>query len=380
MYNLIKLNEDKNIHIVNKINEFKSPKSIFIPILNNSTFKLNEYVYKKTYFGDYIASVSGYVTGLKKIKLNNKEVSAIEIKNDYKEDYKKKIKLKKPKNKEELCESLKYYNQTSILNKINNQTIINNLIVSSIDEEIYSVKEFVTLSNNYEEILETIDFLNDLFETQKSIIANKSTNFKSIKNVNSILGMYPNIENILVPNKFLISYKPFLCSYLNVLESETLVLTTTEILEIYRNIIKNEDVEDTIITISGNAIKKSQIIKTKLYVSLKELLDEYIKLEETEYNVYINGYVKGKKADNIEDVIITKNIECIVINKKEELIETDCINCGACAKICPKAINVKRCYFNNLKNNNCISCGLCNYICPSNLKLREIVEGNNEKI
>ena len=50
MYNLIKLNEDKNIHIVNKINEFKSPKSIFIPILNNSTFKLNEYVYKKTYY------------------------------------------------------------------------------------------------------------------------------------------------------------------------------------------------------------------------------------------------------------------------------------------------------------------------------------------
>ena len=49
-------------------------------------------------------------------------------------------------------------------------------------------------------------------------------------------------------------------------------------------------------------------------------------------------------------------------------------------KVCPKNINVKRCYFNKLTNNNCISCGLCNYVCPAHLKLREIVEGNNEEI
>ena len=380
MYNLIKLNEDKDIKITNKINEFRTPKYIYIPILSNSTFKLNAYVYKNTYFGEYSSSISGNIKDIKKIIVNNKEVSSIIVENDFKENARKKPKIKKPSNREELINSLDNFYLNEISSKLRSQTIINNLVISSIDEEIYSVKEFITLSNNYDVILDTIDYLSNIFNIDRSIIATKNTNFNSIKNVKSILGTYPNIDVVLVPDKYLIGYKPFLCSYLNVDESDTLVLTTTDIYNIYRSIIKSKDIEDNIITISGNAIKKALVINTRLYVSLQELLNEYIKFNTDDYIIYLNGYLSGRKIDNIEKIIITRDIDSIIINKKDNELETSCINCGACMKVCPKNINVKRCYFNNLSHKNCISCGLCNYVCPARLKLREVVEANNEKI
>lgn len=380
MYNLIRLNEDKEISIGYKINEFRTPKYIYIPIVNNSTFKLNDYVCKNTYFGEYSSSISGNIKDIKKVKVKNKEVSSIIVENDYKENSKKNKKLKRPNKREELINSLDDFYLNEILSKIKSQTIINNLVISSIDEEIYSVKELITLSNNYNEILETIDYLSNVFNVDKAIIATKNTNFNSIKNVKSVLGTYPNIEVLLVPDKYLISYKPFLCSYLNIEESSTLVLTTTDVYNIYRSIINNKDIEDNIITISGNAIKKSLVINTRLYVSLSEILDEYIKFNTDDYEIFLNGYLSGKKIDNIDDIIITRDIDSIVINKKSNIEETNCINCGACMKVCPANINVKRCYFNKLINKNCISCGLCNYICPANLKLREVVEVHSEKI
>ena len=379
MYNLIKLNIDKNINISYKINEFKSPKNIYIPILSNSTFKLNEYIYKNTSFTDYSSSISGNIIDSKIIKLNNKELSSVVIKNDYKENIKKKTKIKKPTNREELINVLREYHLNNIADKIDKQTIISNIVISSIDEEPYSVKELITLSNNYEEVLDTIDYLANLFSVSKCILANKSTNFNSIKNVNSVLGTYPNIDLVLVPDKYLISYKPFLGSYLNLSDAETLTLTTTDILEIYTSVINNSIVEDTIITISGNAIKKGMVIKTKLYVSLSELLDEYIKIIDNDYEIYLNGYISGWKIDIIDGIIITRDIHTIVINKREYKEEYSCINCGACMKVCPVKINVKRCYFNKINNKTCISCGLCDYVCPSNLKLRDRVEGNNEE-
>ena len=89
---LVKLNE-RQINIVNKINDFKNPSSIYIPILKDVTFNMNEYVYKNTYFDGYISSISGYIKGSKKVLIKNKLVPAIEIENDFKENIKSKNKF-----------------------------------------------------------------------------------------------------------------------------------------------------------------------------------------------------------------------------------------------------------------------------------------------
>lgn len=380
MANLIKIME-KDIYIVNKINEFKNPMHIYIPILKKQTFKLNDYIYKNTYFDGFISSVSGNITGIKKIFFNNRKVEALEITNDFKENKNNKNKKVKVNNKTELIDLLKKYYLNDIVDKINKLENIDTLVLSSIDEEIYSVKEFLRLANNYVDILETTDNLLNILDVKKGIISIKNTNFKSIKNVKSTIGTYPNLKITLVPDKYLISHKEFLTKYLNLKKENTLMLTTTEIYNLYNILKKANDITENLITISGNAIEKSLVINVRLYTSLEEIIKEYINIIDDNFDVYLNGYLKGKKIKDIKEIIITRDIDSIVINKKEIDEETECINCGACIKICPHNINVKKCYHNNMSSKKCIGCGLCNYICPAKLKLKEIVMSDkNEKL
>lgn len=369
---LIKIDENPNINIVGKIYEFIDPTKIYIPILTNISFHKNDYVYKNNYYSNFISSVSGYVSGSKKVYLNNKFINALEVTNDFKENSHIKRRKKKITNREELIDNLKRFCFFDIIDKVDDNK--SNLIISCVDEEEYSINEFMRLSNNYDEILMTIDFLSKILKIKNVSLAIKNTNAKSIKNVKSIIGSFPNIKIVLLPDNYLIGLKTNLCEFLNLKEEDSLVLTTNEIYDLYTTSIKFRDITEKYVTISGDALTKSFLINVKLGTSLTEIIKKYCKIKEKEYNVYVNGFMQGINV-NKEDVIITKEINTIVINKNREEA-TECINCGACHKICPVNINPKRCYFNKVINSKCIGCGLCNYICPANIDLKRVAKGN----
>jgi electron transport complex protein RnfC len=373
MINLVNIKNNNKLNIVNQIIDFNLPNNIYIPI-NDNNLKKDEYIYKNTFLGDFLVSTSGYINDIEKVNFNNKIINCYEIKNDFKENQKTKYKKAKVNNKEDLLTLLNNYKFNSLKNKISSIDIIENLIVTCVDEEVYFLNESLTLANYYDELLNTIDDLMDIFDIDNSILAIKNTNYNSIKNVKSIVGIFPDIKIKLLPDKYLISYKDFICDYLGVMNSNSLVLTISELLILY-NLLNAKDICNQIITISGNALEKSLVIKTKLYTSLKELLQELFEFNTSEYDMFVNGYLKGKKINNKEDIIITRDISCIVINKKEKKDETECINCGACKKICPFHINVKKCFEKKYNNKLCIGCGLCNYICPANRKMKETVWG-----
>ena len=375
MKTLIKLEENFDVNILANIYEFIDPNYIYVPILSNSTFHKNDYIYKNTYFTDYISSISGNVSGSKKIYLNGKYIPALKITNDFKENSHIKRRKKKITNREELIENLKRFHLINIIDKL--ATDKSNLIISCIDEEIFTINEFMRLSNNYDEILMTIDFLSKILKIKNITLAIKNTNAKSIKNVKSIIGTFPNIKIVLLPDNYLISLKTNLCAYLNLKEEDSLVFTTNEIYDLYTTSIKFKDIGEKYVTISGNALTKSFIVNVKLGTSLNEIIKKYGKLKENNYDVFINGYLKGIKIVSKDDIAITKEIDTIVLNKKNIDNETECINCGACHKICPVGINPKKCYFNNIQNSKCIECGLCNYICPANINLKSVIKGVN---
>ena len=101
MKTLIKLEENPNINLVGNIYELIDPTNIYIPILTNSTFHKNDYIYKNNYYSNYISSVSGYVSGSKKIYLLDKYVDALQITNDFKENSHIKRRKKKINNRED---------------------------------------------------------------------------------------------------------------------------------------------------------------------------------------------------------------------------------------------------------------------------------------
>ena len=377
MLKLIKLKSDDKLNFVNKIYDFRTPTNIYIPIYHNVTFKMNDYFEKNTYIGDALTSISGYLKGSKNVLIKNRKIQAIKIENDYKENGKQKIKRAKINNKEDLIKVLDDYNLNNLSQKILEIKNIKQVVVSSIDEEIYVIKEFIRLANNYSEIIETMDTLLTILNVGKGVLVIKNTNFKNIKNVKSIIGTYPNIKINLLPDKYLISHKPFLCQYLNYNSKETLVLTTNEIYSIYNILKKGKEITEQLITISGDVIEKSIAINVKLYTSLEEIIKEYIEIIDDDYEIFINGYLTGEKVDNQSEIIITKDIDSIILKKRILEKETECINCGACQKICPFNINVKDSYYKKELHKDCISCGLCEFICPAKIKLKKLMRGIN---
>lgn len=376
---LVKIEDNHDVKIVNNIYDYLSPKYVYVPILEKREFKVNDYIYKNTYFEDSIVSVSGKIAGSQEIYYQNKCVPALKIENDFKENIEIKRRKKKINNKEELISLLEKYHLNSIINKLS-KNAIETLVISSIDEEIYSLIEFMRLQNNYSEILETVSELIQILNLDNALIVTKNTNSKSIQNVKSIIGTYPNIKIGLVPDKYMIGYSKFLCEFLNKEENSTLILTANEVYDIYNVLFKSKDKSEKLITISGDAILKSLVINTKIGVSLEELLEKFITFTFDDFDVYINGFLKGIEVKEIKDIVITDEIDSIVINKKGISEISKCINCGACVKVCPVKINVKKCYVKKLSHKNCLGCGLCDFICPANLKLKEVVwRDDNEK-
>lgn len=373
---LVSIKENPNVLIVNDIYDYNDPLYVYIPVLKKTTFKMQDYLYKNSYVNNFVVSVSGNISGSKKIFYKGKHYPALKITNDFKENVENKKRGKKVKNLEDLLSLLKIYNLDEVIDLISCKKQIQNLVISSIDEEIYSLKEFMNLSLYYKEILETIDYLLKILGLDKAILATKSTNFKSIKNVKAIIGSYPNIRVTLVSDKYLISEREFLCFYLNLNTENTLVLETSLIYKLYLVLIKRRDIESTIITISGDALEKSLVIKAKLGSEVEDIVKKLIKIKDCDYEVYVNGYLRGKKVKKLSEIIVTSDLESVVINKVVEKKEVACINCGACYKICPKNIDVLNHYLKKEKSDKCLSCGLCNYICPSYIDLKKVVSGD----
>ena len=375
MVNLIKLNLDNNVVINNEIVNYKSPSKIYLPVFENVSLREKQYIYKNSRIGKYASPISGYVSSVKKISINNKLVNSIEIVNDYKENIKKKQEKFEANNYSDFLEFL----SNNYLNNINKEftgvNSIKNLIVSAIDEE-NAQNEFVRLAESYAEISETIDFLKNILNINHAHLAIKNTDYKSIKNVKSIIGTYLDIEINLVPNKYLIGNKHFLCDYLNIKEDETVVLSASDVYNVYLA-KKGKDTSLKYISIYGDEIKSGIVVCSKLYCSVKEILDDLNINHEGDFDIYINGELGGWKVDNLDSIIVTEELNSVIINRHKDYIETLCINCGMCKKVCPFGINVKKNYFNNIKNNKCIGCGLCNYYCPAKILLKEKVFGDN---
>lgn len=365
MRKLVNINLEENIIYDNVIHEYNTPDKVYI---KSSFGEINDYLYKNEFINDEIVSVSGYIT--------NKSKNYIEVTNDFKENIKTKQKKYKINKVDELLKLLLKYNLNNIYEKINDK-IINNIIISSVDKEVYEEREFIRLLNFYDNLLDTAEEIIKIFKVNKLTFAIKNTNSNSINNINSVIGSFPNIKILLLPDEYLIGKKEFLCEYLNINKLNTLILTTNELYDIYR-ILYGIDLTKNLITISGD-IEKSLIINTKLGVRLTDLIKEYnIKLPSKK-EIYINGYFCGYKESSINNVLINKSIHSIIIKEKKNIKKEECIKCSACNKICPYKINVYKNMLNNTLCDKCIGCNLCTFICPANIDLKSILYKGGQK-
>ena len=391
------------------------PSMIYIPLedikgnVYKNLTKKGQYIFK----GDPLAvnkkqelkihsSVSGYVMNqAEKIISNGKTVKCIVVQNDYKEKIRKeKIYKKSNYTKEEFINSLKENGIVGLSGSIYptyKKYQIDNikyLLINAVECEPYVSCDKSVISNYVEEILETIDNIQEIMNIPKAIIVIKKTDISSYKLLFKYIGTYPNIEiyqtrdiypngweRILIMNTLGITYDKYPS------EKGIIVNNVSTIYAIYEMLKYNKPLTERIITISGPGIKNKTNIKVKIGTPASDIIKE-IGYKNIKNPLFIIGGLLNGNSLPTDDVVITKDVNSLFIIENNFEKSRPCIKCGKCMEVCPVNISPVLIMENNnniknlerLKPNKCIECGLCSYICPSKIEVREFVRSSKEKV
>ena len=274
---------------------YLSPEFIYVPFDSADKLQLskNKLVNHNTLLGErdngkkIFSPVSGKVIGAKEMVYKRGKCKSLVIENDFID---KKEKLNPTRNlsktkKSDIVESLKKY---GLDNKINSKTT---LVVNSLYDKNYDLKDMVINYECYEEILEAIDEFMSAFGMKNCYICVDRNDLYSIEAYNKYINAFLNICMVHSNKKF----KDSTCVFYNV----------EEILAIHKAISLDYMYDNTILTINNG---KPTIVKVKLYTSLVELL-EALKIPYKAKKIYIDNNI----IDNPSDFIIDSSVRSVIV-------------------------------------------------------------------
>lgn len=376
--NLIKLDKDYNIKLESQITNFLAPDFIYIPIKNEKiSFQKDDLVKKgDSLFLNIYSPVSGRIIGVKDCTLyDGTTTKCLVVTNDFKENYASRIATRKKLNNITLSEIEKDIKDIELKRVLNNKNI-KYIIISGIDDEPYIANEIFVQKENTKIILETIDALLNVFQDSKAYVVIKNTDRENIESYTNFIGTYKKIELRMVDDLYMIGEEENLIEKLNIKE-DYLYLKATELFMLYSNIKKRKSMFEKYITVTGNGIVIPRVFNVKIGTKIMDIISYYYNINIDDYDIYINGLMRGKKSD-ISNLIVTKELDGIIITKKELNVEKSCINCGKCNEVCPINSEPLKAYKEKCAI-ECIGCGLCTYICPVYINLRKYVEGESNE-
>lgn len=403
---------DDKIKVKKEMLEFIKPQKIYIPLENKSGIKYKKLVND----GDYVfkgqvvainesidfpihSSVSGYVVENESNELNTgKKVECIAIENDFKEKYQEKLgSIKEISNysKEEFIELLKTSEITGLggsdfpaFLKYNTDSKINYLLVNGVECEPYISCDKVVMSKYMEKILEAVDAILEIMKIKKAYIVVKSSNIECQKVINKYINTYPNIKLALMPDMYPAGWERNVVEVVlhkkydkYPVEVGAIVSNVSTIYAIYEMLKYNTPLTERIITITGTGIRKPSNIKVKIGTKLSEIIENIEGYKDIKKPIFIaGGPMMGSSLPN-DNLIVTKDLNCVLVIDDIELTNYPCIKCGKCTNVCPVHL-LPVMIMNNIGNEKklkelmpqkCIECGLCSYICPSKIEVREYV-------
>ena len=368
-----------------KITNFLDVDYVYLPYDNNMNLhvKDREYIYKNQLILDsdtkkVNSSVSGNILGLTTI--SNKKYIVVE--NDFKEKQKNRIGSKRNINnytKEEFNDLINDYRIISDFN-INSKV----LIVSGIDEYMGEITYSTLIKEHTIEVLDTIDAIIEIMHIKKCFFAMNNTDEECVNTILNNIGTYPKIDLKLFSYDYSIGNKNILINKLTSYKNknyDVLYLNINDVLNLYSLLKTKRPLSETYITLTGDLLGFTEVIKVKIGTNLSEIIRKY-NIDKLD-NIVVNGLLNGIKI-NDTNFVIDKSVRSIFVNSLKEYKENKCINCGLCKRSCPVGINPKYMHFNNdkksiLYRSKCVNCGICSYVCPSKINLRESEVYNDKK-
>lgn len=414
---------NKPVHInsstvSNDIEKYIKPEIVYIPLENKMGVKYKLLVKEKDYVykGQVVAinekinfpihsSVSGYVIKTSKhIISSGNKINCLVIENDFKEKYEKSRIIGKKTDtltREDFIELLRVNGITGLggsdfptFLKYNNENI-GYLLINAVECEPYICCDKAIIYNYADAILEAVDNILEIMKIPTAIIVIKGTSVKEVETFNKYIGTYPNIklclvedaypngwERLVVKNALGIEYDKY------PIEKGIVVSNVSTIYAIYEMLKYNRPLTERVITITGPGIKKKTNVKVKIGALASEIIANIDGYKDIKNPLFIAGGPMMGSSVSTDDIIITKDLNCILVIEDHFEKNMPCIKCGKCMEVCPIGISPVLIMNNHdnmdklkcLKPDKCIECGLCSYICPSKIEVREFVRIAKEKV
>ena len=401
------------------LGKYMRPKFIYIPLISGGDTNITELVQK----GDYVnkgsivarrkgtfkiplvSSVSGTVVGFEEhLCYTGQKVKCIKIENDFKDS---ELNVKKARKLANISKKhfIELIQEKGIIGmggagfptyaKYDSKRKINTLIVNAIECEPYITADQMLALSFSEEILEAIDAILEINEIEEAYIAVKKTNTSLIDELNNHIGTYPKIKLALLDDMYPMGWERLIVKRIIKedydrlpIELGVVINNISTIYAIYSALKYNRALTERTVTFAGDMLKVPQNVVVKIGTPVKEVIESIEGLKKGKDYVFVAGGPMMGQAIPSDDLIITPNMNCVLILKKSEEVELPCIRCGKCVAGCPALLSpvLIKDNINNIEElkklhpEKCIECGACSYICPSGIKVREYVKLAKEKI
>ena len=401
MKKTITVNKKKSLKLEKSI----KPKKVYLPLIGYRTeckpmVKINDQVAIGTLIGkskepfevNIRSTVSGKVIDiLEKTYLNGSKIKCLVIENDFKET-KEIIKVKEPTNQEEFVELLKVYGiqgmgGSGFPTYLKYQNKLKTLIVNAIECEPYLNTDNVLGIESASEIIVGLEKMISILKLKRIIICVKEKNKDFIKTFQEILKDNPQIELKVLKDYYPLGYERTLIkevlnvTYKNLPSEKQIVVNNLATIHMISKALKNEYLTTRIITLSGDLTKT-----TNYKVKIGTLFSDLYKIEKT-CHLIAGGPMMGECLLD-DEVMITYNLNGLLLMKEISISEEECLRCGKCVEVCPIKLSpvLIKDNFHNLDKlkalnpEKCIECGLCSFVCPAQIKIRERVKEAKELV
>lgn len=398
----VKLPKHKKMSL-KEVKTYLDPKSVFFScekdellIKNNQEVKEGETIARRKKFDlPVIASVSG------KAKITTKDnIANIEIINNHeKKEYLEDIPYDYTYTKTELIHFMK---EAGIVGmggagfptylKYDTNKKIKTLIINGVECEPYITADYRVSLDHAKEIIKTIHWIMKTLSIQECFIAIKVHNPLLKEKLFTIADKYKKIKVIEVPNLYPMGWEKSLVRYIKHTDYKTIPLekgiVVNNISTIYavHNVLKHhKPLTERMVTFTGEGMKNPCNVQVKIGTKVSEVI-EYLGGVKND-SIYISGGPMMGEHKKLEEMIVTPDLNCILIKEGKEHIESICLKCGKCVDNCPAKLAPVLIHENqdeedilkHLHPEKCIECGICSFICPAKIDVREHVKEAKKK-
>lgn len=136
-----------------------------------------------------------------------------------------------------------------------------------------------------------------------------------------------------------------------------------------------------VVTVTGSGVKEPKNLLVRIGTAFREVIDQCGGLSDDAYKIVMGGPMMGISQFSL-DVPVVKATSCILALSRKEVAKErifPCVKCGKCVDHCPVYLVPSRLaafaehgkygVFEEWGGQDCIECGACAFVCPAKIPI-----------